>query len=194
LVYSAPVKTLVLFALGAIIGSLLDHLHVASGAVSYSRPFLFGAAAWTPLLFGVAAAGFADLHHRLRAMFHGPAIATRPIAIADFLLFVAAYWMSAYLHFTNSGLLAIFMVIYAARATIVREPPHRIAHAFACAMLGLVSEYALTGFGLFVHHRADFLRVPYWLPGLYVLAAPFLADLDELLSKDSLDVSAHRVS
>ncbi len=172
--------TAIFFAAGALLGTALDHLHVASGATSYASPFLFRQAAWVPLLFGFAAAGFADLHRRLRRAFAAPPTApSRALLAADFLLFAAAYAASAYLPVSNAALLALFAAAFAARVAVRRDPSHRIAHALACALLGVAAEWTLTGLGLFTHHRADFLRVPLWLPGLYLLASPLLAGLDD---------------
>ena len=68
------------------------------------------------------------------------------------------------------------------RALVVRERPHRIVHALACGACGVLAEWLLTGTGAFVHHRADYLRVPLWLPALYMMSAPVVAGLDDLLT------------
>ena len=174
--------TAILFFVGAVLGTALDHLHVASGTTSYAQPFLWQQAAWVPLLFGLAAAGFADLHARLRGLFRAPPRSSPALALVDFLVFVAAYWASAYLPWSNEALLALFAGAFLLRIAVLRDPPHRVAHGLLCALLGVTTEWALTRIGVFTHHRADLLRVPFWLPGLYLLASPVLADLDELLS------------
>jgi hypothetical protein len=171
--------TAIFFLLGAVLGSALDHLHVASGTTSYAKPFLFQQAIWVPLLFGFAGAGFADLHRRLRTAFGAPPMSvSRPALAADLVIFVAAYWASAYLPASNLALLAGFTAAWIVR--VHRGPPHRIVHGLACAACGVAAEWALTGLGAFTHHRADFLRVPLWLPGLYLLASPLLAGLDDV--------------
>jgi hypothetical protein len=172
----------ILFLVGAVLGTALDHLHVASGTTSYPAPVFFQAAWWTPLLFGFAAAGFADLHARLRQLFGAPPRPQPKMLAVDFVLFVAAYWASAYLPLPNAALLGLFASIYLVRVAALRDPPHRIVHGLLCAALGVFAEWALTGLGLFTHHRADFLRVPLWLPGLYLLSSPLLAGLDDMAS------------
>jgi hypothetical protein len=168
-----------MFATGAVLGTALDHLHVASGTTSYAKPFLFQQAIWVPLLFGFAAAGFADLHRRLRNAFGAPPMnVSRLFLAADLVVFAAAYWASAYLPASNLALLVSFTLVWIVR--IRRDPPHRIVHGLACAACGVAAEWALTGLGAFTHHRADFLRVPLWLPGLYLLASPLLAGLDDV--------------
>src|SRR5579864_2818896 len=97
-----------LFAVGAVLGTALDHLHVASGTTSYAHPIFWQAAWWTPLLFGFAAVGFADLHARLRALFGAEPRPRPALAAADLLVFAAAYWASAYLPLGNAALLALF--------------------------------------------------------------------------------------
>jgi hypothetical protein len=173
---------LLLFAVGAILGTALDHLHVASGTTSYAQPLFWQAAWWTPLIFGFAAVGFADLNTRLRALVHAPPRPSPPALLAaDLAVFAVAYWASAYLPLPNVALLAIFAAAFAARIFALRDPWHRALHGVACALLGVTAEWALSGLGLFTHHRADLLRVPLWLPGLYLLSSPLLAGLDDAL-------------
>ena len=176
-------QTAILFSIGAVLGTALDQLHVLGGATSYAAPFLFGQPAWTPLLFGGAAVGFADLDRRLRRLLDG---AVRPPTTAgllrDFLLFAGAYALTAFAPLPGWVLLSILVVTWTARALLVSDQSHRLLHAVACAAIGVGSELVLTGLDVFTHHRADALRLPYWLPGLYLLAAPFIAGLDEWLS------------
>src|ERR1041384_4296360 len=99
-------RMLLLFLLGAVLGPALDHLHVASGTTSYAHPVFWQAAWWTPLLFGFAAAGFADLHTRLRTLFRGYLRPRPALAAVDLALFTAADWASASLPLPNAALLA----------------------------------------------------------------------------------------
>jgi len=183
-------NSVLLFLVGAVLGTALDHLHVASGTTSYAHPVFLQAAWWTPPLFGFAAAGFADLHSRLRRLFGALPRPQPRLAAVDLVIFVGAYWASAYLPLSNPALLVLFVAVFAARMLALREPPHRIVHALLCALFGVTSEWALTGLGLFTHHRADLLRVPLWLPGLYLLAAPLLAGLDDLAAAAKMPASS----
>jgi hypothetical protein len=171
----------ILFAIGAVLGTALDQLHVAGGAVSYSKPFAFGQAFWVPALFGGAVVGFADLHRRLRGWMNAPPSAETAALARDFALFAAAYALTAFAPLPTAAVLGILLAVCILRAVLVRERPHRIVHALACAACGVVAEWLLTGAGAFVHHRADFMRVPLWLPALYLLAAPLIGGLDDRL-------------
>src|SRR4029077_2159655 len=44
-----------LFLAGAVVGTLLDRIHVASGVLWYTRPRIAGQAFWVPGVFGVGA-------------------------------------------------------------------------------------------------------------------------------------------
>src|SRR5690348_18303875 len=124
----SPVRVpILLFLIGAVVGTALDHLHVASGATSYAHPFLFRQAAWVPLLFGFAGAGFADLHGRLRKLFQAELKKPSPEAIAaDGAVFVLAYVASAYLRAPNWTLLALFAATFAFRMR--KGPLHGVVH------------------------------------------------------------------
>ncbi len=178
-----------LFVVGAILGTALDQLHVMGGATSYARPFAFGQAAWVPLLFGGAVVGFADLHQRVRLAFGGER-ATSLLAIArDLAIFAAAYALTAFAPLSTAAVTALLIAAFALRAFFVRERLHRLAHALACGLCGVVAEWLMTGAGLFTHHRADFLRVPFWLPALYMLAAPLIGELDDLSRPETAAVT-----
>jgi hypothetical protein len=169
----------VFFLVGAVLGTFLDQLHVRAGIISYARPALFGQAVWVPLLFGGAAVGLGYLHRKIRRLMHeNPSYESAALA-RDFALFAAAYVLSAFAPLPTWALLLLFVSGYALRVVLLRESPHRIVHAIACASIGVVWESLITDQGAFTYHHPDVLRVPFWLPGLYLHAAPFLGGLDD---------------
>ena len=168
-----------LFLLGAAVGTALDQLHMLGGVLSYPAPFLMQQAVWVPPLFGSAAVGFALQHRALRRLFHARPIATREGLLRDGALFFAGYAVSAFAPLSSPLLIALLGGAYAMRAVLVKEPPHRLAHALLCGLAGIAAEATLVSLGAFRHHRAELLGVPYWLPALYLLAAPFIAGLDD---------------
>ncbi len=169
----------IVFVVGAVLGTLLDQLHVRGGVLSYPRPLLLGQAAWVPLLFGVAAVSLGVLHRSLRRALRGPMeLSTRGL-VRDGGLFVIAYATSGFARVSSFALLSLFVLAYAVRVVVLREPRHRILHALACAAIGIVAESVLVTVGAFRHHVVDVWLVPFWLPGLYMHAAPFLGDLDD---------------
>ena len=171
----------ILFAVGAVLGTALDRLHVLGGAVSYAEPGAFGQPLWVPPLFGFAVVGFADLHARLRGALHGePRTSAQGIA-RDFVLFAAAYAATAFLPLASWAVAVLLMAAWAARAVMVKESRHRVVHALLCGLIGIAFEAMLVRQGAFTHLRAGFLGTPFWLGPLYMLAAPLIGELDDLL-------------
>lgn len=167
-----------LFALGSCAGTGLDHLHVAGGVLSYPRPLLLGHAAWVPLAFGLAGAGFAAIAAALRT----PARPrpSRRALLRDAALFVAAYALTAFCRWPASFIALALTTAWVARGAVVRDPPWRFAHAFTVAALGVGAEALLAAAGAFAHHQRDFLGLPWWLPALYLWSSPLVAHVAEL--------------
>ncbi|MBS2025353.1 MAG: hypothetical protein JST92_23375, partial [Deltaproteobacteria bacterium] len=157
--------TLLLFILGASLGTVLDHMHVAGGATSYAHPFLWDQAWFVPPLFGFAAAGFGDLHQRLRRLLLSTA-PTRERVWIDGVLFVGAYAVSAFVKMDHAVMALVFVGAWAVRWWLTGHNQLSLVHGLACAALGVGTETQLVRLGLFTHHQADLAGVPYWLAGL----------------------------
>lgn len=163
---------LLLFVLGATLGTFLDALHVLSGTTAYAQPFLFGQAAWVPLLFGLAAValglGRLALGHLVRA---SPQPASSAEALGAMACFALAYVESAFLPQTAAvltlGLTALGLFVWLDRS---------IAGCLAvlgAAIAGPLAEAALSLAGAFHYTGARahlVLGVPLWLPILYACA------------------------
>lgn len=172
------VAYLILFAAGAILGTALDHLHVAAGVLSYPSPFLFDQAAWVPPLFGFAVVAFAQLH----APFRPPAAGRRPPSwprlLAALSLFAAAYAVTA-LGFRSP--VALLGVLVPSWALLASGPGFgkRLAYGLLVAAAGTAFESALIALGGFRYLAGPaVLRVPIWLPALYLHASLLTAQLD----------------
>src|SRR5688572_21125434 len=99
-----------LFARGAVLGSIFDGFHTFGGATAYPRPLLLRMAWWTPLLFGAAGLAIglshADLDRRLRR----PPRALSDRAVAGGLAcFGLCYFLSGFLPAANSAVLAVLL-------------------------------------------------------------------------------------
>ncbi len=169
----------VVFALGAVLGTALDHLHVAGGVLGYPDPRILGHAAWAPPVFGLAAVAFSSLALVLSRA--EPRPPSWRVVAADAGLFVAAYGATAAVPAHSATLLAGLGIAWVSRAIAGRDPAWRLGHALACAALGVAAEAALVAAGAFRHHHPDVLGLPAWLPALYLCAAPLLADVGERL-------------
>ena len=84
----------VLAALGAVLGSLLDGIHTHTGVTAYSQTVFWKMAWWTPIVFGLAyPAGLARpwLERRLGRQRPAPSLGVVLLGMA---LFIGAYALS----------------------------------------------------------------------------------------------------
>jgi hypothetical protein len=181
---------LVLFATGAVLGTALDHLHVAAAILAYPSPVFFSQAAWVPPLFGFAAVAFVKLRRPFRSPPEGrPSL---PRALLSLAAFVAAYAVTA----LGSGRpLAVAAILLATWALLVAGPgwQRRALYGLSLAAIGTIFESALSWLGGFHYLIPTTLRVPVWLPALYLHASLLMEALDKVLlepraeAKESVD-------
>jgi hypothetical protein len=158
-----------LFFLGATVGSALDAFHTQSGTTAYAHVIGLGMAWWTPPLFGVAGLS-TGLSYPLFERVSGKEVsppATWSRALAGFALFVALYCASGYLPASNGIKLGVLVVGTAGLLATLARTPAAAALAVAAAVVGPVVEIVLVGRGAFRHLQPDVLGIPLWLPALY---------------------------
>jgi hypothetical protein len=159
-----------LFALGALLGTAGDQLHVRSGVLSYARgsPLLFGQALWVPLLFGAASVALVLGHAPLlRLARERSARASRRGLAASVLWFYGAYASTAIFADARLALTAALVGAWAARVALAPATDKVLAGAL-WAIAGPLFEAALSATGAFHYRRPDVLLVPVWLPALYL--------------------------
>lgn len=168
---------LLTFVIGAIVGTLLDHIHVITNTLSYANPTLAQQPWWVIPEFGIAAIalafGSALIHERV-------ADATNTVGvrllIVDCLVFVGFYWASGQSGKYPLGLLGagvgVWLVLLSLRKNILF---YALTGALA-AFIGPVCEMLITSTGVFAYTRPDVQGVPIWLPALYLLGAMMMAD------------------
>lgn len=169
--------TLVLVVLGATLGSALDAIHSHFGAVSYTTPVFAKTAWWVPLLFAGA---------------YGTAIGRPLIApqepslpgwkvVLGMALFIGAYWLTVA---PVSWLVrcVLLSAIFVGGWTVCDRRPLGWLIAALAAFFGPVVEITLLRAGVFVHHEAHFLAIPYWLPLIYACASVGLGALARWLT------------
>jgi hypothetical protein len=170
----------VMFLLGATLGTSLDAIHTHFGATSYARPVFFRAAWWVPLLFGGAfSIGLLRplLEHLVRRPSPVPEARTVLIAMG---FFVAAYWVTV-LPLAWPIVSVILLACFVASWWRCDRSVLGAAIAGAASIGGPAVEHLMIVNGLFVHHDARFLGVPGWLPFLYLCAAIGLCTLAKRL-------------
>ncbi len=164
-------KALTVFVVGAAAGALCDQLHVQGGVIAYRDPQLLGQPWWILPQYGLAALlGYlAAVGFRTRL---GPAGETVPVAAAWLLI---AYVATAVVHGAPSWLAFVLLATWLVRCLIPRYRSTTIMiYCAGAAAVGITYEAILTWTGAFVYHQPDVLGLPYWLPGLYLNAAPLL--------------------
>ena len=169
---------IVLFAVGAVAGTALDHLHVAGGVLGYPSPAFWGEAPWVPPLFGGAALSFVLLW---RLGFRGAEPrwqSPRRVALY-FADFAVAYGASVALRGTPWLALAVLAAGWLPLA--LRLGPRVAAYGVTVAVLGVAVEALLCREGAFHYEVAGLmgpLPVPVWLAGLYLHASLLTRAID----------------
>lgn len=164
---------MVLFGMGATIGTLADQLHVQSKVLSYRHPCraLFGQAPWVPLLFGTSGltltAGHAAL---LRFTGERAPRATLAQLARSLLWFLAAYASTAAHQRRPRRLALVLSSLWLARV-LAAPTTGKLVFGPLLAMAGPLFESWFSSTGSFRYRRPDRMGVPLWLPALYLHAA-----------------------
>jgi hypothetical protein len=158
-----------LFALGAVLGTAGDQLHLRSGALSYPPgwPRILGQPLWVPLLFGLTAIVLVLGHAAWLRLGHAPAAGSARSFVASALWFYAAYLSTAVFQETPRILALALAAAWAARVAVAPAVDKAIAGG-SYALAGALFECALSATGAFRYRQPDLLLVPLWLPPLYL--------------------------
>jgi hypothetical protein len=172
---------LLLFLLGAMLGSALDAFHVYRRVESYPSPAFFGLAWWVPLLFGVAAVAIGYSHPLVDPLLYNRRPPRRLlVCLAELAWLVLAYLVSA--SFLDSlakvGLLA---VIYLNFWLLSGGGWQNLILSAVTAITGTLIEMILVTAGAFSYLHPDFIGVPYWLPCMYACASLAVGDVGRSL-------------
>lgn len=157
----------VIALIGAVVGTLCDHLHVAFDVLGYPAPDFWGQAWWVPPLYGSAALGLFEGH---RLFVKVPRLVGRCEAVVVFSLFIAAYATTAVL---ADRPVVVLLVLTAPWVVYVylRGSRRFVAYALGTAAVGVAVECVLQALGLFAYKAPVVWRVPVWLPALYLWGA-----------------------
>jgi hypothetical protein len=175
-----PGRVLALFIAGGIGLALCDQIHVQSGVLDYETGGFFGQAWWVPLQFGVAALAIVA---GATPFARGRAEPGATAFLTGTLWFVAAYAASGLFDSHPYTLAVAFVVAWAARVALARQPGSLVAFSLLLAAAGTGAEAILSAAGTFAYANPDLLGVPIWLPGLYLHGAPLALALSRALSE-----------
>jgi hypothetical protein len=165
---SAP-RLATCFVIGAVLGTLLDGIHLAGDVLSYEHQ-TFGEWAWfVPVEFGLVgvAVGLAIPGIERAAGPLPPACYAPVRRVTEVLLFAAAYgatalWDGDGAPWLTAGLVALVLV-----RLLVERVPGDWAYALLAAVLGPLGEIVISATGAFDYAHPDFAGIPMWLPGLW---------------------------
>jgi hypothetical protein len=169
---------LAVFVIGGGIGAGLDHLHVLSGVLTYP-PRAYDLIR-TPSFFGVATL---LMTYPYRLVFRRAALRwNTPVPTLMFISgFAAAYALTA---FQKDRPVLVALVLFVSWVPLAARSPGVALYGIAIGIIGPLVEAALQAGGTFTYVAPGLipvLRVPIWLPFLYLHASLAARGLDMLL-------------
>jgi hypothetical protein len=175
----SPRRALALFAGGGVGLALCDQIHVRTGVLDYDTGGFFGQAWWVPLQFGVASLAIVLGAAPFAARRADP---RRLELVTGVGWFVAAYAATGLFHAHPDALAGTLSAGWILRVALARERGVLVTYSLLLAAAGTGVEGMLSAAGTFAYADPDFLRVPEWLPALYLNGAPFALALSGALT------------
>jgi hypothetical protein len=157
------------FCLGAVLGTLLDGIHAYGDVLAYPDPE-FGRWAWfVPLEFGLLGIGTALAVPEIERLVAPDGAISWSLGrrAAELALFAGLYFVTTLVEGDGAIWLALALAALAGIRLLRREAQGDWAYVVAAAVLGSVTEAALSGLGAFDYLDPDLAGVPFWLPSLW---------------------------
>jgi hypothetical protein len=157
------------FALGAVLGTALDAIHVYGDVETYPNEVIGELGWFVPLEFGLAGvvAAFAiPVIERLYGEGTPPAW-TWWERVREVPLLAGLYVTSVAANGPNSAIFAIALLVLLAARLAFTTARGDWAFALVAAVAGPLTEAAIHAIGAFDYTEPDFLGVPIWLPALW---------------------------
>jgi hypothetical protein len=179
---------LLLFAIGATVGTALDGIHTHSGTTLYTNELVWKMAWWTPPVFGLAGLGVGlsySVVERATGRSVAPAVSFAR-AVGGFAVFVLLYFASGYLPASNGVKLLVLLSGAALLLYANARSPMAVVLALVTGCIGPLVEITLVSLGTFRHLQPDVLGIPIWLPALYASGSVAFGVLGSTITR-SLD-------
>ncbi len=162
-------RVVLLFIVGAMVGTLGDRIHTFTGVLRYPNPVIFDEAWWVPLLMGGAGAFLPAAHALVDKRLGGaPQTATMPDVMMAFLWFAGVYTASGVFKAYPVALAIVFTVTFVVRALALRLSSTHWTIALCMGLGGILFESGLSSTGAFAYLEPSVISVPLWLAGLYL--------------------------
>ena len=174
----AAARLAICFCLGALVGTLLDGIHVYGDVLSYPDPALGRWAWFVPLEFGAAGALAGALIPSLEARF-GPRETPRwtpAMRLAELGLLVTAYLATVLLDDAPAAVALGLLVLLAARLALWGVRGDWV-YAAVAAVAGPLAEAVISAAGAFDYSEPDLAGIPLWLPLLWANGGLFIRRL-----------------
>lgn len=167
-----------LAGLSAVVATLCDANHVATGTLRYPHPALFDQAWWVLPGFFVAFLGMGTAYvvgaPRMPAGIatqESRAAGTAGALVEALTTFVLVYLSSGFGNDSPALLSLVFYGLFGLRWAFTYERGWLLAVALALAIGGMTTEGALGALGLVAYRHVDIFHVPFWLGGVYMHGA-----------------------
>lgn len=159
------------FLLGALLGTLLDGIHVYGDVLSYLSP-AFGDWAWfVPLEFGLVGLLTGAILPLVEAHLGRGRTPLLSIwgRLVELVLFVALYFCTVLVDGEHAwpAILALALTLLVLARLALQRVPGDWFYALVAAIAGPLGEWLISGAGLFDYAHPDFLHAPVWLPALW---------------------------
>lgn len=173
----------ILAAIGATLGPVLDYLHVVTGAIRYPPP-VETVPWWVPLLYTGAALAIGLSHPALDPWLQRRRTQplTRGRVLGGFLVFLSVWLLSGAIHLPSAVVAAILAPPSLAAWWWLDRTWQGLGQALATAAGGCLVEITLSHAGLFSHTHPDMLGVAFWLPWIYVAASSGVGNVGRWLA------------
>lgn len=182
---------LLMAALGATLGPVLDGIHTHTGTTMYPQPWALKMAWWVPLLFAGAgiAAGLGPIQVERTIGARRPRPSGAAVA-GSMALFVLAYALSGVVPGGNVVRAVVLATLFVISWALFDRTRLGFALGLLTGAIGCAVEIALTGIDAFRHLQPDLLGIPFWLPWLYATASIGLANLGRRWATPGSDARA----
>lgn len=157
---------------GAALGTAWDRMHAIAGTLAYSgtthaQPW------WVPVEFAIAGVAVLIGVRTFGDPVPGPREPRR--ALFEVVWLSALYALTALSWRSSAATTAILLVLLLFRLrALQRDGRQNVVPALALVAGGPALEAALSASGVFAYARPDFVRIPLWLPVLYMHAVPLI--------------------
>lgn len=167
-------RYLLIFVLGAVLGTAFDYIHVYFNVLTYHYPDFAGTSlAFVPVEFGLSAVVGSLSVRWLARKYAPPAVSFARLALDGALLFVG--YVLTGLFKTNDFATFLALLPLAVLSIALRPTPFICIGSAILALAGPLGEICVSAADVFHYNHSDL--IPVWLPLLWVIAAGAFIDL-----------------